>query len=549
MMLTLLFFKGFPDASVTLAGPNNYRHGPFQGILGFLGTEMACDIVESGCYSIMVSACVYESEPSLKLGEGTWIEGWGSSGNGGYDENLSENPALQFSDQIVCGSTMHYAIQYANTTDMKATRVFDPMCSGFDFTQPATPPSMPPTAAPLPDETMAPTSAPITFAPTVAPTTMAPTMPPLPQAAITLNMPAAMNLEMAEVPPSDSLSMRVLVSGLERSIRAVFNSVDYKYDVNILTVDGVDITQFAMPVVPAMPAGDDSSAPPAVAPPADSCLDFNMWDSYGDGFSDANVIFTGPNGHFTTFPGITNAYGVAPICDFPVDGCYAIEVTMCSYAYEPSYALGGADLDWGCGNTMYYAVYGTGTADVAAFKTPVRCAHLPPLPPLSTPPTQDDMNYDSSSFDYSYSAPTSTTGGATRKLEGACLKMEMMDSWGDGFLNEMTDGDWYGEPWTGGGIEVSDSTGTVISTFDGIDGWSDEQELCEIVADGCYTVSVPECNWGWEASWYVRGAQKKRVGSSEARCRLHFLDHVHVRFGASIQNTSFALASLVTRSP
>jgi hypothetical protein len=156
-------------------------------------------------------------EPSLKLGNGHWVEG--------YESDMNSAAGHGYSTSQLCGSTVYYAIQYANTLDMMATRVFDATCEGFDFDDEAT------------DEV-------ITMAPTPAATTMAPTPSPEPVAAITLNMPASMTLEMLNVPEAEALGMRVLVSGLERAIRAVFNAVDYKYDVNILTVDGEDITQY-----------------------------------------------------------------------------------------------------------------------------------------------------------------------------------------------------------------------------------------------------------------------------------------------------------------
>jgi hypothetical protein len=156
-------------------------------------------------------------EPSLKLGNGHWVEG--------YESDMNSAAGHGYSNSQLCGSTVYYAIQYANTLDMMATRVFDATCEGFDFDDEAT------------DEV-------ITMAPTPAATTMAPTPSPEPVAAITLNMPASMTLEMLNVPEAEALGMRVLVSGLERAIRAVFNAVDYKYDVNILTVDGEDITQY-----------------------------------------------------------------------------------------------------------------------------------------------------------------------------------------------------------------------------------------------------------------------------------------------------------------
>ena len=150
---------------------------------------------------------------------------------------------------------------------------------------------------------------------------------------------------------------------------------------------------------------------------------------------------------------------------------------------------------------------------MTATKTDDRCDYLPSLAPTPTPTEwwENEDNYGGGGgMPDGYGTAGGgggggtedgygTAGGGGRKLQ-ECAQMEMMDAWGDGFLNEWTDS-------AESVIELKDSAGTVLKTFDGIggpdgsSGWSGSEPLCEIEADGCYTITVPECNWGWEASW------------------------------------------------
>ena len=217
---------------VTISGPDGYRHGPFPGTYGTSGTEKACAFIENGCYSVDISACVWSEEATWTLGEGNPVE-------------------------MGCGQIVYYAITGAGTDSIAASRAIDAVCTG--------------NVAPIDGEP-------------VIPETAAPTAAPLPVAAITLTIPASMNLVMEYVPLAGTDAMRVLVSGIERTLKATFNAVEYSYDVNVQTVDGIDITAFATPAaeIGASLFEDDNDEDEQVytggAMAAGGCLDFEMWE-------------------------------------------------------------------------------------------------------------------------------------------------------------------------------------------------------------------------------------------------------------------------------
>jgi hypothetical protein len=65
-----------------------------------------------------------------------------------------------------------------------------------------------------------------------------------------------------------------------------------------------------------------------------------MYDSYGDGFADASIIFSGPDDYSYAFQGISGSQGEESICDMSQNGCYGIEITNCNWSEEASYSLG-----------------------------------------------------------------------------------------------------------------------------------------------------------------------------------------------------------------
>ena len=156
---------------------------------------------------------------------------------------------ISCSKRAGCGKQANYAVSGASTAGLQAT--LTDSCADADFAPAPAPFTSAPTstaigsgsetASPTPAVTFSPTNDPGTFAPTSGSTTAAPTVPQ-PVAAHTLTIPATMNLIMSAVPAAGSDAMRILVSGIERTLKATFNEVSYQYDVNIHTINGVDIS-------------------------------------------------------------------------------------------------------------------------------------------------------------------------------------------------------------------------------------------------------------------------------------------------------------------
>ncbi|GMH56418.1 hypothetical protein TrLO_g5957 [Triparma laevis f. longispina] len=386
-------------------------------------------------------------------------------------DTATDRDDISCSKRAGCGKQAKYAVSGASTAGLQTT--LTDSCADADFAPAPAPFTSAPTstaigsgsetASPTPAVTFSPTNDPGTFVPTSGSTTAAPTVPQ-PVAAHTLTIPATMNLIMSAVPAAGSDAMRILVSGIERTLKATFNEVSYQYDVNIHTINGVDISAIAM--APAPPRQRISNPPPPtptppVAPMAEGgCLTFEMWDSWGDGFSDASISISGPGGYSKSFPGTMGAGSIEVLCQITSNGCYTVDVTPCTYQEEASWTLGSGNAnEEGCGKKAYYDITGAGTAAIDAT---VRDSACP-----------------------------------SRRLDSGCLKFDMYDSWGDGFAD--------------GTVTISDSDGAAVASFSGITGAYGSQDVCEITSEGCYSVAVSTCVYPEEASWLLGGTGQANI--------------------------------------